>query len=140
MPVFALANAGVVIDAEDLDGSAVRVIAGVATGLIVGKPVGILVACHVAVWLGIARMPLGIGTREVMVLGTVAGIGFTMSLFVAHLAFADAQLLAGAKVGVLGASVVAALVGLGLGRLLLAPVPTAGAALTANEAEQSTEV
>jgi NhaA family Na+:H+ antiporter len=139
MPVFALANAGVVIDAGDLDGAAVRVVAGVAAGLVVGKPVGIVLACVAATRAGVAQLPVGIGVREVLVLGVVAGVGFTMSLFIAQLAFVDPSMLAGAKVGVLGGSVVAALMGLGLGWVLLVPGLTPGEALTANEAERSTE-
>ena len=77
--------------------------------------------------------------REVLVLGTVAGVGFTMSLFIGQLAFADEHFLAAAKLGVLGASVVAALLGLSLGWVLLVPGSTPGEALTANEAEQSTD-
>lgn len=139
MPVFALANAGVVIDAGDLGGPALRVVAGVAVGLVVGKPVGVALACALATRVGVARLPVGIGAREVMVLGTVAGVGFTMSIFIGQLAFADAHLLAGAKVGVLSASVVAAIVGLALGWVVLPSTPDAGAAPTANLAEQSTD-
>lgn len=139
MPIFALANAGVSVDAGDLGASAVHVMSGVAAGLLIGKPVGIALACVVATRIGIAQLPAGIGVREVVVLGCVAGIGFTMSLFVGQLAFTDAQLLAAAKVGVLGASVVSALLGLGFGRMILAPGATEGEASTANEAEQSTE-
>jgi NhaA family Na+:H+ antiporter len=83
---------------------------------------------------------VGLSARHLVVLGVVAGVGFTMALFIAQLAFLDTKLLAAAKLGVLAASGVAAIVGLGLGRLLLAPVETAGAAQTADEAESSTEV
>jgi NhaA family Na+:H+ antiporter len=139
MPIFALANAGVSIDVSDLGGSAVRVVGGVAAGLVIGKPVGIALACVAATRAGIAQLPVGIGVREVMVLGCVAGIGFTMALFVGQLAFADAHLLAATKVGILGASVVAALAGLGLGWTVLGSTATEGEASTANQAEQSTE-
>lgn len=139
MPVFALANAGVVIDTADLGGAAVRVLAAVGAGLVIGKPVGIVLACLGATRAGIAQLPVGIGAREVLVLGTVAGVGFTMSLFIGQLAFADEHFLAAAKLGVLGASVVAALLGLSLGWVLLVPGSTPGEALTANEAEQSTD-
>ncbi len=77
--------------------------------------------------------------RHVVVLGVVAGVGFTMALFIAQLAFADSALLAAAKLGVLGASGGAALLGLVLGRVLLEPREVAGAAQTADEAERSTE-
>jgi NhaA family Na+:H+ antiporter len=73
------------------------------------------------------------------VVGVVAGIGFTMALFIAQLAFSDPRLLAAAKVGVLGASGAAAILGLALGRMLLAPSASVGEAQTADEAERSTE-
>jgi Na+:H+ antiporter, NhaA family len=79
------------------------------------------------------------GLRHLVVLGVVAGVGFTMALFVAQLAFTDPRLLSAAKLGVLVASGGAAVLGLVLGRLLLAPAETAGAAQTADEAESSTE-
>ena len=119
MPAFALANAGVAISAGGLDGPAARVVAGVAVGLVVGKPIGVLIACALAIRLGVAALPTGLGWRHLVVLGAVAGVGFTMSLFVAQLAFADPYLLAGAKSGTLAGSVVAAVVGIGIGRILL---------------------
>ena len=131
MPIFALANAGVVIDAADLGVVEMRVVAGVVAGLVIGKPVGIVLACLGATRAGIAQLPVGIGAREVVVLGTVAGVGFTMALFIGQLAFADDHLLAAAKVGVMGASVVAALLGLGLGWLLLVPARGVGEATAA---------
>lgn len=76
--------------------------------------------------------------RHLVVLGAVAGVGFTMSLFVAQLAFSDLALLAAAKVGVLGASVAAAVLALVLGRVLLAPAEAPGAAASADEAEGET--
>ena len=76
--------------------------------------------------------------RHVLVLGVVAGVGFTMALFIAQLAFTDAQLLAPAKLGVLAASGGAAVLSLVLGRLLLAPVIAGDVAATADEAERST--
>jgi NhaA family Na+:H+ antiporter len=111
----------------------------VAAGLVLGKPVGVLLACGLALRLGVARLPLGLGWRHLVVLGLVAGIGFTMSLFVAQLAFADPALLAAAKLGVLAASGVTLVVGLALGRALLGTELAPGAALTADEAERSTE-
>ena len=87
----------------------------------------------------IGTLPVGITLRHLVVLGVVAGVGFTMALFIAQLAFTDARLLAAAKLGVLGASCGAAMIGLALGRLLLTPVAAAGAAQTADDAERSTE-
>jgi NhaA family Na+:H+ antiporter len=78
--------------------------------------------------------------RHLLVLGVVAGIGFTMALFISQLAFAgNAKLLAAAKLGVLGASGAAAVLGLVLGRILLAPCEDTGVAQTADDAERSTE-
>jgi NhaA family Na+:H+ antiporter len=78
--------------------------------------------------------------RHLVVLGVVAGVGFAMALFIAQLAFTDARLLAAAKLGVLVASGGAAICALVLGRLLLSPAGTATAAVTADEAESSTDV
>jgi NhaA family Na+:H+ antiporter len=84
-------------------------------------------------------LPTGLTVRHLVVLGLVAGVGFTMALFIAQLAFAEARLLGAAKLGVLAASAVAAILALVVGRLVLAPTRAVGAALTADEAEASTE-
>ena len=139
MPVFALANAGVTVSGGSLDAPSWSVLVAVAVGLVAGKPIGVLVACWVTLRLRIGTLPAGMTLRHLVVLGVVAGIGFTMALFIAQLAFTDASLLAAAKIGVLAASGGAAILGLVLGRFLLAPVESAGAALTADEAESSTE-
>jgi hypothetical protein len=100
--------------------------------------VGILLASWLTLQLRIGTLPAGMTLRHLVVLGVVAGVGFTMALFVAQLAFTNPSLLAAAKLGVLAASGGAAVLGLVLGRLLLAPVAAAGAAQTADEAESST--
>jgi Na+:H+ antiporter, NhaA family len=140
MPVFALANAGVTISVQSIDGASLRVITGVVVGLVVGKPIGVLLACGLALRSGVAALPRGIDRRHLVVLGVVAGVGFTMALFIAQLAFSDAKLLAAAKVGILAASAGAAVISLGLGRFLLPRVQAPGAAQTADEAECSTEL
>lgn len=140
MPVFALANAGVVLKGGTFDASSWRVATGVAVGLIVGKPAGVLLACGLALKLRLARLPKGVTPRHLLVLGVVAGVGFTMALFIADLAFSDARLLAAAKVGVLAASVGAGVVALALGRILLSSSPKEECAQTADEAETSTEL
>jgi Na+:H+ antiporter, NhaA family len=139
MPLFALANAGVTLGGVSLEGAALRVAAGVAVGLIAGKPIGVVAASALALKLKVARLPAAIGTRQLIVLGFVAGIGFTMSLFIAQLAFKDARLLGAAKLGVLAASAVAACIGLACGRVLLGARLEPGAARTEDEAEASTE-
>ena len=139
MPVFALANAGVHIDGGLGDGPAAVVTLAVMVGLVLGKPAGVLAACALVLRLRLATLPIGLTWAHLAVLGVVAGIGFTMSLFVAQLAFADATLLTAAKLGVLVASGVAALTGLALGFALLRDTPPSGAATTADEAERSTQ-
>jgi NhaA family Na+:H+ antiporter len=114
LPVFALANAGVDLGGGLFTGGAAdRVGLGIAAGLVIGKPVGIALACLVAVRLGLARLPDGTGWLQVIGIGAVAGIGFTVSLFIAGLSFPDSDLLTeSAKVGTLGASLLAAAVGI----------------------------
>lgn len=116
MPVFALANAGVSLDSVDLavDG-AQRVMLGVAIALVIGKPLGVIVATWLMVRLGWGQLPPGVSWGGIFLVGLLAGIGFTMSIFIATLAFADASLLVGAKLGVLLGSLVAAVLGLGWG-------------------------
>jgi NhaA family Na+:H+ antiporter len=138
MPLFALANAGVSLQGLDLDAHSSLVAGGIAAGLILGKPLGILAASAICLRLGIARLPAGIEYRHLLVLGVIAGIGFTMSLFVAQLAFADAQLLAAAKLAVLVGSATAGILGLGIGRLLLPSTVCPEAARSVGEAEAST--
>jgi NhaA family Na+:H+ antiporter len=138
MPIFALANAGVSVDIGGLEPSAIAVATAVAAGLIVGKPIGILLLGWLTLRLGIGTLPVGMSLRHLVVLGVCAGVGFTMSLFIAQLAFSQPSLLAGAKLGVLGASTAAGLLALALGRWLLSPTPTVDAAQTADEAERST--
>jgi len=139
MPVFALANAGVVVRADVLgDPLARAAMIGVAVGLVVGKPLGILAACFAAVRVGLCKLPRGMSWRGVTLVGIVAGIGFTMSIFIAGLAFASPKLLGAAKLGVLVASGTAALAGLAFGFVTLRGAPAIGAR-TASEAEASTE-
>ncbi len=107
MPLFALANAGVKLSA-DAWGSAIALAAG--TGLAVGKPLGILLFSWTAVRAGLARLPEGVGWGALAAGGALAGIGFTMSLFIAGLAL-PGDLLDAAKIGILGASAVSATVG-----------------------------
>jgi Na+:H+ antiporter, NhaA family len=138
MPVFALANAGVPLGEATLDGDGRRVLIGVVLGLLIGKPIGILFFSRVAVGAGIAALPAGVGWMEILVMGTVAGIGFTMSLFIAGLAFPPGPLLEVAKVAILCASALAAIVGLTVGRAALSAVAPEEAAGSEVEAERST--
>ena len=113
MPVFALANAGLVLEADSLgDPVAFRVMLAVALGLLVGKPVGITLLCWLAVRAGLAALPAGVGWGSLLGAGILGGIGFTMALFITSLAFSDAALAAASKLGVIAASVAAAILGI----------------------------
>jgi len=140
MPVFALANAGVDVSGSSLDESSWRVLVAVGVGLIVGKPLGVLAVSWLTLRLRIGILPAGLTFRHLSVLGVVAGVGFTMAIFIAQLAFADVRLLAAAKLGVLAASGGAAVFGLALGRILLPETVRGNIAQTADEAERSTEL
>ncbi len=119
MPLFALANAGVSLGDASFTGEALRVFLGVAVGLVLGKPIGILAFSWLATRLGMAALPRGITWPQVGVVGVVAGIGFTMSIFIAALAFPGGTNLETAKVGILIGSGVAAVLAYGLGRMIL---------------------
>jgi NhaA family Na+:H+ antiporter len=106
MPIFALANAGVALSAGSMTGQG-GVVAGTVLGLVLGKPVGILIAVMLIAWVS-GGLPGGLTLRHFVGAGLLCGIGFTMSLFIAALAFADSPaLLTGAKVAILGASAIA---------------------------------
>lgn len=113
MPVFALANAGVALAGSDLSSSAHLVMLGTAVALVAGKPLGIVGATFIAVRFGWCRLAPGVSWSGICLVGLLAGIGFTMSIFIAMLAFSDEALLNAAKLGVLVGSVIAALLGLG---------------------------
>lgn len=115
MPLFALANAGVSVGGSNLTESAQPVLLGVVAALVLGKPCGVILASWIVVRLGWCRLPPGVTWGGVTLVGLLAGIGFTMSIFIAMLAFADENLLEAAKLGVLGASLVSAVLGLGWG-------------------------
>lgn len=140
MPMFALANAGVSLEGGSFSASGWTVAIAVSVGLLVGKPIGVFVMSWLAVRTGLATLPAGLTLRHLVVLGVVAGIGFTMALFIAQLAFTDAALLSASKLGILVASLVAGVAGLLLGRFTLQPPVNIVVAQTADEAEQSTEL
>lgn len=118
MPLFAFANAGVSLGGLDLAADDPRgVIGGVMLALLFGKPLGVLLISWLAVRLGWCRLPPGVGWDGILLIGLLAGIGFTMAIFVSMLAFADSQLMDAAKLGVLLGSLGAALLGLGWGAL-----------------------
>jgi NhaA family Na+:H+ antiporter len=120
MPLFALANAGVALRATDVVSP---VAIAVMVGLVVGKPTGILLLCWLSLKLGIAELPASVSWRQITGGGFLAGIGFTMALFIAGLALED-DLLRSAKVGVLLGSLISAVVGMVI--LAGAPMPPSG--------------
>ncbi len=112
LPLFALANAGVELSSAALRASVTSVVAlGIVLGLVVGKPLGVLGASWLACRTGATALPGDVGWGDLTGMGAMAGVGFTMGLFIAELAFERAPQLDEAKVAILFASVVAAALG-----------------------------
>lgn len=112
MPIFALANAGVAFGGSDLFGALSSPMAlGVIAGLVIGKPLGIVGFSWLALRFKLAEMPDGLTMRHLVGGGFLAGIGFTMALFIANLAFPSSAFLDNAKIGVLVASLLSGIIG-----------------------------
>jgi len=111
MPVFALANAGVALGSNIGRQVLDPVSLGIICGLVLGKPVGVVGFSWLSTRSGIASLPAGANWRQILGVGALAGIGFTMSLFIAGLAFGSTQMLETAKVGILAASVISGVAG-----------------------------
>jgi NhaA family Na+:H+ antiporter len=139
MPLFALANAGVAFGGVRLEGDGRGAFLGVLLGLVLGKPIGVVGFAWLAVRFRVAALPTGIRWPGVLVVGLVAGIGFTMALFIASLAFPAGPLAEVSKLGILAASVVAGVIAMIAGRLLLPSSSPPGASRSLGEAEGSTE-
>jgi NhaA family Na+:H+ antiporter len=110
LPIFALANAGVAIT-TDVFGSHESLMLAIMIGLVIGKPLGFMLASALAVRLGLAQKPSAYSWRQLAGAGALAGIGFTMSLFIAGQAFPVANDFAASKIAVFTASIVSALIG-----------------------------
>jgi NhaA family Na+:H+ antiporter len=120
VPIFAFANTGVVITAESIKGASQSLIAwGIFFGLVIGKPLGVLIASLAAKRLKAAEFPEGVNKSSLLATGSAAGIGFTVSIFIADLAFDDAQTQDIAVLAVIVASVVSALLSIILFRTLV---------------------
>ena len=118
MPLFALANAGVTLGSVDLSRpETLWIAAGISTALVVGKPVGVFFVTWLLVRLKLCRLPPGVSWSGLGLIALLAGIGFTMSIFIATLAFNDEGALNVAKLGVLAGSFVAGALGLGWGMI-----------------------
>ena len=115
LPIFALANAGIALGGDSLSAAARTPVAlAVGLGLVLGKTLGLTLGALLAVRLGLSGLPSGTRWAHVAGIGALAGIGFTVSLFITELAYADAAVVEAAKIGVLAGSAVAALLGLAL--------------------------
>ena len=113
VPLFAFANTGVVLSLQGFSGSAPSVAAGVAVGLIVGKVLGITGTSYLMIRFGFAKLPIKTTWTQMIGVGLLAGIGFTVSIFVTELAFGEnSQLVDAAKLSIFGASAVSGLLGL----------------------------
>ncbi len=117
MPLFAFANAGVSLGGAQLSGEPLWIFLGIIAGLAIGKPLGIAGVSLLASRVGIATRPPEMRASGVALVGIVGGIGFTMSLFIAQLAFTDRVLLDTAKLGILVGSAIAMVIGLAYGAL-----------------------
>jgi NhaA family Na+:H+ antiporter len=111
MPIFALANAGVIISDNFLQELTDPVSIGIIAGLFLGKQLGISTFTWLSVKLKFASLPFGVTWKQIYSAGILAGLGFTMSLFIANLAFTSEQLLTISKVGILTASLLSGLIG-----------------------------
>jgi len=121
VPMFALANAGVQLSGDALGGLASDpVTLGVGLGLLVGKTVGVFGASFLAIKLGVARLPEGATFRHILGLAMVAGVGFTVALFVTSISLTEPALIDSAKVGILAGSLIAGV----LGYLMLRSIPS----------------
>ncbi|WP_145574004.1 Na+/H+ antiporter NhaA [Yersinia mollaretii] len=127
LPLFAFANAGVSLQGVSLSGLTSLLPMGIASGLFIGKPLGIFIFSWLAVKLGIAKLPDTINFKQIFAVSVLCGIGFTMSIFIASLAFegADLALTTYSKLGILLGSTSAAIVGYSLLRLVLPANKTA---------------
>ncbi|MCG3676744.1 Na+/H+ antiporter NhaA [Aliarcobacter butzleri] len=110
MPLFAFANAGVIIDFSNVIEHQLIVL-GVAIGLIIGKPIGIFSFTYLATKLKISVKPENVTWNDIFAVGFLGGIGFTMSIFISHLAFSDQTIVGAVKLGIFASSVIAAIIG-----------------------------
>ena len=129
LPLFAVFNAGIALDAGVLAGVTGAISVGVILGLVIGKPLGLMLLSWIAVRSGLTSLPADLSWRAIFGVGWLAGIGFTMSLFVSGLAFKGGPALEQAKMGILAGSLVAGLTGYWLlRRALPAEAPRTSAA------------
>jgi NhaA family Na+:H+ antiporter len=127
VPIFALANAGVVVTGQSVgDAAGSGVTWGVILGLFIGKPVGITLATWLAVRTGIANKPQGVSWLQIVGVGILGGVGFTVALFITELSFDSEVLINDAKMGILAGSFVAAIAGFAFLRIVPGSAPEPG--------------
>lgn len=139
-PVFALANAGVYLGGDTLSQFDTSVALGIGLGLLIGKPVGVFLATWLSSKSGLCQLPKGMTWPQVTLVGLLAGIGFTVSNFIALLAFTDPMLIGTAKFAILIGSALSMIVGLAYGRAILAGKAVPEGAPSLLVAESSDEV
>ena len=133
MPIFALANAGITIDLDSL--SATHLISQIAIAMVAGKVIGITLFSYLAYKLKIAVLPTGINFKQILGVSFLGGVGFTMSLFIAELAFRSDALLTTSKIGILIGTLVAGFAGYFILKLQLKKPPV----VEKEEVEEITE-
>jgi len=111
IPLFALANTGVVLGGGWIEGLINTNSLGIFIGLFIGKPLGILLLSLLAVWLGFSRLPQDVSWRHIIGAGFLGGIGFTMSIFITLLAFNDPEVIQNTKISILLTSLLAGMTG-----------------------------
>lgn len=110
MPLFAFANAGVILDFSAVSQN-LTIVLGVVLGLVVGKPLGIVMLTYFVAKVGIIKKPSNLGWDEIIAVGFLGGIGFTMSIFITQLAFLDQTVIDAVKLGIFFASFIAGTIG-----------------------------
>jgi len=111
LPVFAIANTGITLSAESIKSLADDNSLGIALGLVLGKPIGIFLACYLMIKLKLASLPAAIKLKVILGVGFLAGIGFTMSIFISNLAFSNPKIVEASKMAIFAASIIAGTVG-----------------------------
>jgi NhaA family Na+:H+ antiporter len=125
LPIFALANTGIVLGAGALQSLTANNSLGIILGLLIGKPVGITLLSFVAVSIGVCRLPLDLNWKHVFGAGLLGGIGFTMSIFITNLAFlGEAEVINASKMAILLASLTAGSIGFLWLKLMGKPEPS----------------
>lgn len=119
LPLFAMANTGLILNKDWFSGILEPVSIGIMAGLIIGKPLGILVFSFIGVKMGLSSLPENIKWKDILGIGFLGGIGFTMSVFITLLAFADTSVINNAKMAILIASLVSGIAGFVFMRLYL---------------------